>query len=62
MTRRYKKIQSKPYHDKQSMLFPPNLNDIVQQGHPVRIVDSIIDNVHIQSILAIYRVGATSGL
>jgi transposase len=61
MTRRYKKIPFKPYHDKQSMLFPPNLDDMIPEGHPVRIVDSIIDKVDIQSILDTYRGGGTSG-
>jgi len=61
MTRRYKKIPFKPYHDKQSILFPPNLDEMVPQGHPVRIVDSIIDKVDIQSILDTYRGGGSSG-
>lgn len=43
------------------MLFPPNLEDMVPEGHPVRIVDSIIDKVDIQSILDTYRGGGTSG-
>lgn len=43
------------------MLFPPNLDDMVPEGHPVRIVDSIIDKVDIQSILDTYRGGGTSG-
>lgn len=61
MTRRYKKIPFKPYHDKQSMLFPPNLDDMVPEGHPVRVVDSIIDKVDIQSILDTYHGGGSSG-
>lgn len=43
------------------MLFPPNLDEMVSEGHPVRIVDSIIDKVDIQSILATYSGGGTSG-
>lgn len=43
------------------MLFPPNLDDMIPEGHPVRIVDSIIDKVDIQSILDTYRGGGTSG-
>jgi len=61
MTRRYKKIPFKPYHDKQSILFPPNLDDMIPEGHPVRVVDSIIDKVDIQSILDTYRGGGSSG-
>lgn len=43
------------------MLFPPNLDDMVPEGHPVRIVDRIIDKVDIQSILDTYRGGGSSG-
>ena len=43
------------------MLFPPNVDDMVPEGHPVRIVDSIIDKVDIQSILDTYRGGGSSG-
>ena len=43
------------------MLFPPNLDDMIPDGHPVRIVDSIIDKVDIQSIMDTYRGGGTSG-
>lgn len=43
------------------MLFPPHLDDLIPQGHPVRIVDSIIDKVDIQSILDTYRGGGSSG-
>lgn len=43
------------------MLFPPNLDDMIPEGHPVRIVDSIIDKVDIQSIMDTYRGGGTSG-
>ena len=61
MTRRSKKIPFKPYHDKQSMLFPPNLDEMIHEGHPVRVVDRIIDKVDIQSILDTYRGGGSSG-
>ena len=43
------------------MLFPPNIYELVPSGHPVRIVDSIIDKVDIQSILDTYPGGGSSG-
>ena len=43
------------------MLFPPNLNDMISEGHPVRIVDSILDKVDIQSILDTYSGIGSSG-
>ncbi len=42
MTWRYKKIPFKPYHDKQSMLFLTNIDELVPSGHTVRIVDSML--------------------
>lgn len=43
------------------MLFPPNLDEMIPEGHPVRVVDNIIDKVDIQSILDTYRGGGSSG-
>ena len=43
------------------MLFPPNLDEMVPDGHPVRVVDNIIDKVNIQSILDTYPGGGSSG-
>ena len=43
------------------MLFPPNIDEMVPSGHPVRIVDSLIDKVDIQSILDTYPGGGSSG-
>lgn len=43
------------------MLFPPNLDEMVPGGHPVRVVDNIIDKVDIQSILDTYPGGGSSG-
>lgn len=61
MARRYRKVPFKPYHDKQSMLFPPNIDELVPSGHPVRIVDSIIDKVDIHCIMDTYPGGGSSG-
>lgn len=43
------------------MLFPPNLEELIPSGHPVRIVDSIIDKVDIQAVLDTYPGGGSSG-
>ena len=43
------------------MLFPPNLDEMVPGGHPVRVVDNVIDKVDIQSILDTYPGGGSSG-
>lgn len=61
MAKRYKKIPFKSYPDKQAILFPPNLDDMIPLGHPVRLVDRVIDKVNIQSILDTYPGGGSSG-
>ena len=43
------------------MLFPPNLDEMVPDGHAVQVVDNIIDKVDIQSILDTYPGGGSSG-
>lgn len=43
------------------MLFPPNIDELVPSGHPVRIVDSIIDKVDIHCIMDTYPGGGSSG-
>ncbi len=51
----------KPYQQNQTYLFPPNLEDLVDANHPVRVVSEVIDRVNIDSIIAKYKsVGASS--
>ena len=50
----------KPYHQNQIMAIPPTLDELVSKGHPVRIVNDIINRVNIQSLLEAYKVKGTS--
>ena len=36
------------------MMFPPKLDDMIPENHPVRIIDRVIDKVNIDSILNTY--------
>ena len=36
------------------MMFPPKLDDMIPEGHPVRVVDRVIDKVNIDAILDTY--------
>jgi transposase len=45
----------KPYNQHQSMLLPPSLDELVPLGHPVRIVNHIINRISITSLLSAYK-------
>lgn len=50
----------KAYFQHQSFLFPPNLEDLVAQGHPCRVVNDIINNIDLKDLMASYKGGGTS--
>ena len=50
----------KPYHQHQMMLLPPSLDDMVDQGHPVRTISQVIDALDIDPLLAKYKGGGSS--
>jgi transposase len=60
MKKQYLKAVFKSYNQKQLMLLPPSLDEMIEQGHPVRIVDEIIDNVDDTSLLKQYKGGGCS--
>jgi transposase len=62
--RRKKKQMSQPvfkdYNQNQSMLLPPNLEELIPHNHLVRVVNSTIDQLKIDSLLATYKGGGSS--
>jgi transposase len=44
----------------QALLFPPSLDDLVQENHPVRLVSSVVDRLNIDPILESYKGGGSS--
>lgn len=54
------KIVFKDYHPKENLLFPPNLSELIEEKHPVRIVSGIIDGLDIKSLMKTYKPGGTS--
>lgn len=50
----------KDYKPKENLLFPPNLSELIDQKHPVRIVSSIIDGLDIKTLIKNYKPGGTS--
>jgi len=50
----------KDYNQNQLMLLPPSLDDLIEENHPVRVVNKIIDSIDIRSLLRKYKGGGSS--
>ena len=47
-------------HQEQLSLLPPSYDELVPQNHPVRIVNTILDNIDLSNLEATYKGGGTS--
>lgn len=54
------KVVFKNNHQHQGMLLPPDLNDLIEANHPVRVVNDVLEKVDISKLLAQYKPGGTS--
>lgn len=54
------KLSIKSENQKQTLLFPPSLDELIPSTHVVRVVNEIIDRLKIESILGSYRGGGNS--
>ena len=50
----------KPYNQGQMMLLPPSLDELIPEGHMVRVVNDTIDKLNIEPLLESYKGGGTS--
>lgn len=50
----------KAYQQNQVYLFPPNLEDMIAENHPVRVVSDVIDRIDIDVIIKKYKGGGTT--
>ena len=50
----------KTYNQQQAMLLPPDLDELVEKTHPVRIINTVIDYLNIDGISSQYKGGGTS--
>jgi len=57
MKKRTHKVSFKSYNPNQIMLLPPSLEDKIENSHPVRIVNSIIDRLDITQLRQSYSGG-----
>jgi len=54
------KVVFKDYNPKENLLFPPNLSELIDERHPVKIVSAIIDGLDIKNLIRTYKPGGTS--
>ncbi len=50
----------KSYQQEQSLLFPPNISEMIPEGHLVRVVNEMINDVDRSILEAQYKGGGTS--
>lgn len=55
-----KKPNFKAYHQDQMLLLPPSLDELVADGHPVRVVNEIIEKIDINALLGAYNIKGCS--
>jgi transposase len=54
------KVVFKNYTPNQMMMLPPSLEELIEQNHPVRIVNQVIDKIDIDPLLKKFKGGGTS--
>ena len=50
----------KEYHQDQLMLLPPSFEELIPSDHPVRVVNRVIDEINLDSVLRKYKGGGSS--
>ena len=50
----------KDYTPSQVMLLPPSLKELIEENHPVRVVNAVIDQINVEPLLKQYKPGGTS--
>lgn len=54
------KLVFKAYTPNQTLLFPSNLEELIDRNHPVRVVNQVIDQISIDPLIAKFKGGGTS--
>ncbi len=57
MAKRILSVAFKAYRQHQSMLLPPSLDELIAAGHPVRVVNQVMDKIDIDPLLKKYKGG-----
>lgn len=54
------RIKFKPYQQHQLMALPPTFDEMIEKGHPVRVVNHVIDSINLDQVLKNYKGGGCS--
>jgi len=54
------KLVFKTYNQQQSLLLPPDLEELIEANHPVRVINAVIDSLDIDKVIKTYKGGGTS--
>jgi transposase len=60
MKNNHGKVTFKEYTMEQPMLLPPSLDELIPEGHMVRIVNEFIEAIDLSAVIATYKGGGTS--
>ena len=60
MTSTNSNVVFKNYSPNQMMLLPPNLEDLIIENHPVKVINQVIDQINLDPLLKKYKGGGTS--
>lgn len=55
-----KKPVFKPYNQAQILVLPPSLEELIPLGHPVRVVNEVINKLNIEPLLKAYHIRGSS--
>ena len=47
----------KAYHQRQAMLLPPSLDELIGADHPVRVVDEVLSKINVEPLIKKYPTG-----
>jgi len=50
----------KPYQQAQLLMLPPSLDELIPAGHPVRVVNEVINKINLEHLLLAYKTKGTS--
>lgn len=54
------KLVFKTYDQQQSLLLPPSLEELIECNHPVRVINSVIEQIDLSAVIKTYKGGGTS--
>lgn len=60
MKNNHGKITFKPYQQNQPMLLPPSLEELIPEGHLVRVINEFVESIDLSVLEATYKGGGTS--